>query len=92
MLTSGSAEPRRQTVKEIRRKAGQIATAYNKGALQYLPRGKRQLSRLSDEHASSNHSCRDLQGRQCAMCGRLLVGKSKLHVAALVGAAMCSAC
>src|SRR3990172_307191 len=63
MLTSGSAEPRRQTVKEIRRKAGQIATAYNKGALQYLPRGKRQLSRLSDEHASSNHSCRDLQGR-----------------------------
>ena len=28
----------------------------------------------------------------CAMCGRLPVGKSKLHVAALVGAAMCSAC
>jgi hypothetical protein len=27
-----------------------------------------------------------------AMCGRLPVGKSKLHVAALVGAAMCSAC
>jgi hypothetical protein len=27
-----------------------------------------------------------------AMCGRLLVGKSKLHVASLVGAAMCSAC
>ncbi len=26
-----------------------------------------------------------------AMCGRLLVGKSKLHVASLVGAAMCSA-
>jgi hypothetical protein len=25
------------------------------------------------------------------MCGRLLVGKSKLHVALLVGAAMCSA-
>ena len=33
--------------------------------------------------------------RECplsAMCGRLPVGKSKLHVAALVGAAMCSAC
>jgi integrase len=28
----------------------------------------------------------------CAMCGRLLVGKSKRHVALLVGAAMCSAC
>jgi hypothetical protein len=28
----------------------------------------------------------------CAMCGRLLVGKSELHVASLVGAAMCSAC
>ena len=27
-----------------------------------------------------------------AMCGRLRVGKSKLHVAVLVGAAMCSAC
>ena len=27
-----------------------------------------------------------------AMCGRLRVGKSKLHVALLVGAAMCSAC
>ena len=27
-----------------------------------------------------------------AMCGRLQVGKSKLHVASLVGAAMCSAC
>ena len=27
-----------------------------------------------------------------AMCGRLRVGKSKLHVASLVGAAMCSAC
>jgi hypothetical protein len=28
----------------------------------------------------------------CAMCGRLRVGKGNLHVAALVGAAMCSAC
>ena len=27
-----------------------------------------------------------------AMCGRLRVGKGFLHVAALVGAAMCSAC
>jgi hypothetical protein len=27
-----------------------------------------------------------------AMCGRLRVGKENLHVAALVGAAMCSAC
>ena len=27
-----------------------------------------------------------------AMCGRLRVGKDILHVAALVGAAMCSAC
>ena len=29
---------------------------------------------------------------RCAMCGRLRVGKGKLHVALLVGAAMCSAC
>src|SRR6267142_1645979 len=28
----------------------------------------------------------------CAMCGRLRVGKRNLHVAGLVGAAMCSAC
>jgi len=28
---------------------------------------------------------------RCAMCGRLLVGKDNLHVAGLVGAAMCSA-
>ena len=27
-----------------------------------------------------------------AMCGRLRVGKKNLHVAGLVGAAMCSAC
>ncbi len=27
-----------------------------------------------------------------AMCGRLRVGKRNLHVAGLVGAAMCSAC
>ncbi len=27
-----------------------------------------------------------------AMCGRLRVGKKNLHFAALVGAAMCSAC
>jgi hypothetical protein len=27
-----------------------------------------------------------------AMCGRLRVGKENLHVALLVGAAMCSAC
>ena len=29
---------------------------------------------------------------KCAMCGRLRVGKENLHVALLVGAAMCSAC
>ena len=29
---------------------------------------------------------------RCAMCGRLRVGKSFLHVAGLVSAAMCSAC
>ena len=29
---------------------------------------------------------------RCAMCGRLRVGKEKLYVAGLVGAAMCSAC
>ena len=28
----------------------------------------------------------------CAMCGRLRFGKNFLHDAALVGAAMCSAC
>lgn len=27
-----------------------------------------------------------------AMCGRLRVGKKNLHVAGMVGAAMCSAC
>jgi hypothetical protein len=27
-----------------------------------------------------------------AMCGRLRVGKKNLHFAAMVGAAMCSAC
>ena len=31
-------------------------------------------------------------GQLCAMCGRLRVGKDFLHVAGLVGAAMCSAC
>ncbi|MGO8842736.1 MAG: hypothetical protein ACLQF1_16900 [Methyloceanibacter sp.] len=34
------AEETEATVKEIRRKAGRIAPAYNKGALQYLPGGK----------------------------------------------------
>ena len=34
------AEETQATVKEIRRKARQIAPAYNKGALQYLPDGK----------------------------------------------------
>jgi hypothetical protein len=29
--------PKKKTVKEIHRKATQIAPAYNKGALQYLP-------------------------------------------------------
>jgi hypothetical protein len=38
-------------------------------------------------HAHQRHRC-----PLCAMCGRLLVGKSKLDVALLVGAAMCSAC
>jgi hypothetical protein len=31
------AEEKASTVKEIRKKASQIAPAYNKGALQYLP-------------------------------------------------------
>jgi hypothetical protein len=30
--------------------------------------------------------------RKRAMCGRLRVGKKNLHFAAMVGAAMCSAC
>ena len=34
------AEETQATVKEIRSKARQIAPAYNKGALQYLPDGK----------------------------------------------------
>jgi hypothetical protein len=34
------AEETQATVKEIRRKSRQIAPAYNKGALQYLPDGK----------------------------------------------------
>jgi len=39
-------------------------------------------------------SCRQQRSEmtRCAMCGRLRVGKDFLHVAALVGAAMCSAC
>jgi hypothetical protein len=35
---------------------------------------------------------RSRAGRLRAMCGRLRVGKKNLHVAGLVGAAMCSAC
>ena len=46
------AEETEATVKEIRRKVGQIAPAYNNGALQYLPDGKEQLSRLSDDLAA----------------------------------------
>lgn len=34
------AEEKAATTKEMRRKAGRIAPAYNKGALQYLPGGK----------------------------------------------------
>lgn len=34
------AEETEATVKEIRRKVGQIAPAYNNGALEYLPDGK----------------------------------------------------
>ena len=34
------AEETRSTVEEFRRKATQIAPAYNKGALQYLPKGR----------------------------------------------------
>jgi hypothetical protein len=41
---------------------------------------------------NSGHSSVQLECPKSAMCGRLLVGKSKLHVALLVGAAMCSAC
>jgi hypothetical protein len=33
-----------------------------------------------------------LNATLCAMCGRLRIGKDFLHVASLVGAAMCSAC
>ena len=35
------AEERLETITEIRKKATQIAPAYNKGALQYLPRSKK---------------------------------------------------
>src|SRR5262249_44057638 len=40
----------------------------------------------------SGHWLSVLECPLCAMCGRLRVGKGNLHVAALVGAAMCSAC
>jgi len=40
----------------------------------------------------SQHDARLIDLRLRAMCGRLLVGKENLHFAALVGAAMCSAC
>ena len=47
------------TVKEIRRKASQIAPAYNKGALQYLP-----SAGLSDEiHSASTRSKRSARER-----------------------------
>jgi hypothetical protein len=39
----------------------------------------------------SGHSQRKSKCPLWAMCGRLRVGKNFLHVAALVGAAMCSA-
>jgi hypothetical protein len=39
----------------------------------------------------SGHRSVQLRCPLCAMCGRLRVGKENLHVAALVGAAMCSA-
>jgi hypothetical protein len=39
----------------------------------------------------SGHQLSEFGCPLCAMCGRLRVGKKKLHVTALVGAAMCSA-
>ena len=38
------------------------------------------------------HPLHGLKVMRWAMCGRLRVGKENLHVAGLVGAAMCSAC
>jgi hypothetical protein len=44
-------------------------------------------------YGSEADVCADLaRVRLSAMCGRLQVGKSNLHAALLVGAAMCSAC
>jgi hypothetical protein len=43
-----------------------------------------------DTHESDLPDLRRLECR--VMCGRLPVGKGFLHVAGLVGAAMCSAC
>jgi hypothetical protein len=40
----------------------------------------------------SRHGSAPLVCPLSAMCGRLRVGKGNLHVALLVGAAMCSAC
>ena len=39
----------------------------------------------------SDHSRHEFEMARWAMCGRLQVGKENLHVAGLVGAAMCSA-
>lgn len=43
------AEETEATVREMRRKAKQIAPAYNKGALQYLPKIDRDELPLRDE-------------------------------------------
>jgi hypothetical protein len=67
--------------------AGLQSTANSAGGVRF-----RSGSEMSAFPPKSGHSEHRVQCLLSAMCGRLLVGKSKRHVASLVGAAMCSAC
>ena len=55
--------------------------------------GARVREKLGDDVSfrSGADVLRGATGGKCAACGRLRVGKDFLHVAGLVGAAMCSA-
>jgi hypothetical protein len=54
-------------------------------------KGRIQMSKTNYLQAVISDLQRTAGPYRCAMCGRLRVGKENLHVALLVGAAMCSA-
>ena len=56
-----------------------------------LPNASVELSCMSASPPTPDVSLRGNEPTLRAMCGRLQVGKENLHVAGLVGAAMCSA-